>query len=162
MVGAVGAVFRRTLKVNDMLSPCTVVVNIIARWQNNSFYFITYLLNFILILVRMQRSWFCSCALGLGLGLGLAVSALVLILVLYIWSWSENIGLVSNTGEHYKPSRSVVTSENIRQSGSATEREVSRICRNTNGSRVSTGQDCSLARSRLPSNHRYNILIVAM
>ena len=93
---------RTVLKVNEMLSPCTVVVNIIARWQNNSFYFITYLLNFILILVRMQRywswSWLCSC--GLGIGLGLAVSVLVLILVLYIWSWSwsENIGLVSNTG----------------------------------------------------------------
>jgi len=92
-------VHTHVLKVNEMLSPCTVVVNIISRWQDNSFYFITYLLNFILILVRMQRSWswFCSCGLGLGLGLGLADSVLVLVLYIWSWSWSENIGLVSNT-----------------------------------------------------------------
>ena len=59
-----------------MLSPCTVVVNIIARWQNNSFYFITYLLSFILILVRMERSWSWSWSYTSGLGLGLKILVL--------------------------------------------------------------------------------------
>ena len=70
---------RTVLKVNEMLSPCTVVVNIIGRWQNKSFYFITYLLNFILILVRMQRSWSSSWSCSFGLDLDLVHLVLVLV-----------------------------------------------------------------------------------